>query len=127
MAVSQRFIDLLNLPAGQLEALAERVGIEIPRGTKKWDAARQLAHLSRVDLERHGGGYLYAGSTSISFIRLVPKVEPGTGGDEEQTARAPLALRAAGVAKNDVERCVPFPTPTPSTRKRRPKSQIALL
>lgn len=104
VAVSQRFIDLLNLPAGQLELLAGKAGVEIPAGTKKWDAARQLEHLTRGDLEEYGGGYLYAGSTSISFVRLIPGAEAGDD-SRSGTERVGIGpLRAPGITAADVTR-----------------------
>jgi hypothetical protein len=72
MAVSQRFIDLLNMPLGALRRLAEELQVDVPPGGKKWDVARRLAAAPRGELEEQSDGYLYAGSTSLSWFRLVP-------------------------------------------------------
>jgi hypothetical protein len=71
MAVSQRFIDLLNMPVGALRALARERDLDIPAGVKKWDLARLLSRVPREELEAQSDGYLYAGSTSLSWFRLI--------------------------------------------------------
>lgn len=71
MAVSQRFIDLLNMPLGALRQLAEQLDVETSKAMPKWDIARVLAPVSRPDLEEQSDGFLYAGSTSLSWFRLV--------------------------------------------------------
>jgi len=71
MAVSQRFIDLLNLPMSALLKLAGDLQIELPAGGRQWDIAKLVARASRDDLEDNDQGFLYAGRTSLSFFRLI--------------------------------------------------------
>lgn len=74
--VSQRFIDLLNMPVPALKRLAEASGIELPATVSKWDVARAVSSaLSRDDLEDASDGFLYAGRTSMSWFRLVEAAE----------------------------------------------------
>lgn len=71
MAVSQRFIDLLNLPMSALLNLAGDLQVELPAGGRQWDIAKLVARASRDDLEDNDQGFLYAGRTSLSFFRLI--------------------------------------------------------
>lgn len=71
MAVSQRFIDLLNLPMSALLKLATDLQVELPTGARQWDIAKLVARASRDELEDNDQGFLYAGRTSLSFFRLV--------------------------------------------------------
>jgi hypothetical protein len=59
------------MPLGALRALAEERNLDVPAGTKKWDLARLLSRAPRRELEAQSDGYLYAGSTSLSWFRLV--------------------------------------------------------
>jgi hypothetical protein len=71
MLVSQTFIDLLGLPAANLRSLAKELDIAVPERPKHWDLASALQHVPREQLEEHSGDYLYAGSTSLSWFRLI--------------------------------------------------------
>jgi len=71
MAVSQRFIDLLNLPMSALLKLATDLQVELPSGARQWDIAKLVARASRDELEDNDQGFLYAGRTSLSFFRLI--------------------------------------------------------
>src|SRR6478609_9196632 len=71
MPVSQRLIDLLNAPMPVLRQLAARHNLGVVKETRKWEVAQQLAQLPRNVLEEETGQFLYAGSTSLSWIRLV--------------------------------------------------------
>lgn len=73
MPVSQNFIDLLRLPASVLKKLADDLDVAIAKGATHWQAAKALEHVSRSVLEEHAGSYLYAGSTSLSWFRLIPE------------------------------------------------------
>jgi hypothetical protein len=75
VAVSQRFIDLLNMPLPALRRLASDTGIQINLGVDKWTIARAVAALPREQLEQASDGFLYAGSTSMSWFRLIPEDE----------------------------------------------------
>jgi hypothetical protein len=76
MAVSQRFIDLLNMPAPALRVLAGERGVELPVDAHKWDIARAVAReSSREELEDSSDGYLYAGATSMSWFRFMPEAD----------------------------------------------------
>jgi hypothetical protein len=109
MAVSQRFIDLLNMPAPALRRLAVEREVDLGTADGKWDVARAVARaLSRDELEEASDGYLYAGSTSMSWFRLVSAVEdidyddarlyyPLEGDDVElDELKAALAAHAEG-------------------------------
>jgi hypothetical protein len=70
--VSQRLIDLLNAPMPVLRRLASEKGISLRSNPRKWELANRLSSLPRDELEQATEGYLYAGSTSVSWIRLMP-------------------------------------------------------
>jgi hypothetical protein len=70
VSVSQRFIDLLRLPVARLRHLADAKGFDLPGDATHWDLARQLSHLPRSDIEEGSQGFLYAGSSSLSWFRL---------------------------------------------------------
>lgn len=72
--VSQRFIDLLNAPLSTLKTLAARHDLEGLTGSRarKWELAQRLALIPRDELEGEQD-YLYAGSTSLSWLRFVPE------------------------------------------------------
>ena len=72
--VSQRFIDLLNAPISVLRGVASRNEVKVT-GKSKSELAQQLAHLDRSTLEDETGQFLYAGSTALSWLRLVPEDE----------------------------------------------------
>ena len=74
MPVSQRFIDLLNAPLPVLRAVARSHEMET-RGVLKWDLARRLAQMPRPALDEETHEFLYAGSTSLSWLRLIPEAE----------------------------------------------------
>lgn len=86
MAVSQRFIDLLNLPKRALLAIAEQEEVELPHGADRWQVAAQLSELPRNRLEDDGDGYLYAGRTSLIWYRLRPKT--AADGDQAEGSSA---------------------------------------
>lgn len=70
--VSQRFIDLLNMPGPALRRLAAEQNVEYRPGAGKWDIARAVARsTSREELEDASDGFLYAGSTSMSWFLFV--------------------------------------------------------
>lgn len=76
MAVSQRFIDLLNMPMPALRKLAKDREADLPPGgaAGKWDLAKAVARTgTRDELEADSDGFLYAGSTAMSWFRLVPE------------------------------------------------------
>ena len=70
MRVSQEFINLLNLPLGRLRDIAEELDVSIPSGARKWDVARELSKLSASKLAPLAGEWIYAGQTSVTFVRL---------------------------------------------------------
>lgn len=71
MTVSQRMIDLLNAPMPTLRKMARARELPVSN-VRKWELASALSRLSREELEQGAEGYLYAGSTSLSWIRFVP-------------------------------------------------------
>jgi hypothetical protein len=88
--VSQRFIDLLNVPLAVLRDIGEDKQITGWASMRKWPLAHQLSELPRTELERRTLGFLYAGQTSVTFFRLAPpqkapkddkKQEPPKEGD----------------------------------------------
>jgi hypothetical protein len=70
VAVPQRLINLLNLPLPTLRRLARRAGIETNTDSRKWDVIERLAPLSERELFDAFGEWLYAGSTSITYLRI---------------------------------------------------------
>jgi hypothetical protein len=76
LPVSQTFIDLLRLPAPTLHKIAKNLDVPLANGATQWQAAEILdREVSRAVLEEQAGGYLYAGSTSMSWYRLIPEQE----------------------------------------------------
>lgn len=76
MPVSQTFIDLLRLPVPTLQRVAEELDVALAKGATRWEAAEILdREVSRATLEEKAGAYLYAGSTSMSWFRLIPEQE----------------------------------------------------
>lgn len=70
MAVSQEFINLLNLPLGQLRDIAEELDLDLPAGIRKWDVVRELSKQPASKLLPHAGEWIYAGRTSVTYVRL---------------------------------------------------------
>jgi hypothetical protein len=70
MPVSQEFINLLNLPLGRLRDIAEELDVSLPSGARKWDVAKELSKQSASKLAPHAGEWIYAGQTSVTFVRL---------------------------------------------------------
>lgn len=79
--LSQRFIDLLNVPLDVLKELAEEKKVPGFASMSKWALAQHLDRLSRADLERKTKGFLYAGRTSVTYFRFdhPPKKPDGDG------------------------------------------------
>ena len=72
MPVSQRFIDLLNMPGPALKRLADERNVHYPAGAGKWTIARAVARSgTREELEDASDGFLYAGRTSMTWFRLI--------------------------------------------------------
>lgn len=72
MPVPQTLIDLLRVPTPELRKLAADLNVELERGADQWAMAQALASIPRSRLEEFAGNYLYAGTTSLSWVRLVP-------------------------------------------------------
>lgn len=70
MRVSQEFINLLNLPKEQLQAIADELDVDLPRAARKWDIASLLARQGTRKLAPHAGNWIFAGKTSVTFFRL---------------------------------------------------------
>lgn len=70
MRVPQQFINLLNLPLGQLRDMAEELDVSIPSGSRKWDVVKELSKLSASKLAPHASEWIYAGQTSVTYVRL---------------------------------------------------------
>lgn len=70
MQVSQEFINLLNLPLGRLRDIAEELDVSLPTGARKWDVVKELSKLSVSKLAPHAGDWIYAGQTSVTYVRL---------------------------------------------------------
>ena len=70
MRVSKEFINLLNLPLSQLEAIAEELDVAIPRDARKWDVVRLLAQKPSNSLAPYTNEWAYAGKTSVTYVRL---------------------------------------------------------
>jgi hypothetical protein len=68
--VPQTFIDLLNLPVGELRKLGEGAGVKLPKALTRWELAWELSHLSRTTIDKIVGDRLYAGQTATSWIVL---------------------------------------------------------
>lgn len=85
MPVSQTFIDLLRLPAPRLRKIADDLDVGLAKGATHWQTAEILdREVSRATLEENAGGYLYAGSTSLSWFRLIPEQDDP---DEDEASR----------------------------------------
>lgn len=94
VAVSQREIDLLNTPVAVLRQIAALHGIERASASQE-ELAQLLATRPRDELEVDSQGYLYAGKTSVSWIRFVP--------DELEIDPDDLAsMRGVPLARNEV-------------------------
>src|SRR5690242_18793998 len=74
--VSQRFIDLLNVPLDVLRGVADYMDVPKPASMTKWALAEALESLPRDDLDELTGGFLYAGRTSLVFFRVDEPVKP---------------------------------------------------
>lgn len=129
MPVSQRFIDLLRLPVARLRQLADAKGVDLPGDATHWDLAREVSRLSRSDIEDGSQGFLYAGSCSLSWFRLVE----GEGPDEEDPdahhAITGDALGAGAVksALRSISEHDPFSeTERPSTVTKSPTLVVAM-
>lgn len=70
MGVSQEFINLLNLPLGQLRDMAEELDVSVPSGARKWDIVMELSKLPARKLMPHASEWIYAGRTSVTYVRL---------------------------------------------------------
>lgn len=82
--VSQRFIDLLNVPLEVLREIGDEKEIVGAASMNKWPIAEELASLARSELETLTRGFLYAGKTSLSFFRVdVPPKEKQKADDAE--------------------------------------------
>jgi hypothetical protein len=86
--VSQEFINLLNLPLPELESIAEELDVEIPTGARKWDVVRLLSQVGSKKLAPHASRWIFAGKTSVTFIRL----GDGTPLDRKQVVSALIEL-----------------------------------
>ncbi len=70
MQVSQEFINLLNLPLGQLRDIADELDVSISTGARKWDVVKELSKLSTSKLAPHASEWIYAGQTSVTYVRF---------------------------------------------------------
>lgn len=70
MAVTQEFINLLNLPREQLQDMAEKLDVAVPSNARKWDLVRALSQISDRKLAANAGQWIFAGRTSITYVRL---------------------------------------------------------
>lgn len=86
--VSQKFIDLLNVPLPQLKRAAEQLEVTGFKSMGKWALADRLAQESRDALESLMGDFMYAGKTSLSFFRLDTPRRPTNGPAGEPAAAA---------------------------------------
>lgn len=100
--VTQRFIDLLNVPKPILRAIAEEREIPQAASMTQWQLAERLADLPRDELEAMTKGFLYAGRTSVTYFRLdTPADEDGAahGADDENAALEGAAIRVERVER----------------------------
>lgn len=129
MAVSQRFIDLLNMPAPALKRLAADRNVKHSAGASKWDIAQAVARSSsREELEEASDGFLYAGSTSMSWFRLVEPDDAAEDGPDTYYLLEGEALDLAVVreALEDLSEGDPFDEDDrPDTIDREPKLVLA--
>jgi hypothetical protein len=70
MQVSQEFINLLNLPLGRLREIADELDVSLPSGARKWDVVKELSKLSSSKLAPHASEWIYAGQTSVTYVKL---------------------------------------------------------
>lgn len=70
MEVSQEFINLLNLPLKRLRSMAEELDVSLPTGARKWDVVKELAKLGPGKLAPQASEWIYAGQTSVTFVRV---------------------------------------------------------
>jgi hypothetical protein len=84
MQVSQEFINLLNLPLGRLRDIAEELDVSLPSGARKWDVVKELSKLSAGKLAPHASEWIYAGQTSVTYVKL----GDGTPLDEDAVIEA---------------------------------------
>src|SRR3954452_8791638 len=106
MAVSQRFIDLLNMPMPALRKLAKDREADLPPGgaSSKWDLAKAVARTgNRDELEADSDGFLYAGSTAMSWFRLVPEDDLERDDDNQIVAAEFYPLEAPPLDFNTVK------------------------
>jgi hypothetical protein len=68
--VTQEFINLLNLPLRQLRDMAKELDVSVPTVARKWDIVRELSKLSASKLMPHASEWIYAGRTSVTYVRL---------------------------------------------------------
>jgi hypothetical protein len=101
--VSQRFIDLLNVPLAVLRALAEEQEIVGAASMGKWPLAERLAELPRGELEERTQGFLYAGRTSVSFFRLDAPAEPPAAADDGELDPDEAVLEGTAIAPHDLK------------------------
>lgn len=92
MAVTQLQIDLLNLSVDALKGLVNKAGLSPPpSGSTKLEYVTLLTkQVSATDLEALAADVLYAGQTSISWIRL------GDGDEVERDALQDAILEVVG-------------------------------
>ncbi|HEX4188575.1 MAG TPA: hypothetical protein VHY83_11810 [Solirubrobacteraceae bacterium] len=103
MPVPQLVIDLLNVPVPTLRKVAARHGVGEGISTlRKWDLAQAVSRIPRGELEAEIGEYLYAGSTSLSWVRLAPAGEEIN--DEDPDAFS--GLRGVELSGTDVLRAL---------------------
>lgn len=75
MPVPQQFINLLNLSMPTLRRLAKDAGVSVERergGVPKWDYVTALAALPQQALDELVGEWMYAGQTSLTWLRVGP-------------------------------------------------------
>lgn len=103
--VSLTFIDLLNLPKGVLRQVGEDLDLALPPQADKWQLASILARVERGDIESIEPGFLFAGSTSVTFLRLAePHGDKGQGNGAASLVRQPLT--GESIAEDDVRRAL---------------------
>lgn len=118
MPVSQRFIDLLNVPRDLLASAAEKDEIDGAKAMDKWQLAGELEQKPRTDLENLAEGFLYAGRTSVSWFRLVEQHSKTDGfrASGSRLSGVPLLPDAVREALQATADCDPFdPTSRPET------------
>jgi hypothetical protein len=74
-SVPGQFIHLINLPVLYLKHLAQETDTSFPANADKYEIVRRLAQLPKATVEELAGGRLYAGQTSVNWVRLVGPVE----------------------------------------------------